>query len=54
MNQATTAYVAYFKSYGKLTLACPLFGDHDETTGFADDLTTLVMCRTFPGRAPLT
>lgn len=44
----------YFKSYGKLTLDRRLFGDHDETTGFGDDLTTLVMCRIFPGRAPLT
>jgi hypothetical protein len=31
----------YSKSYGNLMLARPLFVDHDEITGFADDLTAL-------------
>ena len=31
----------YSKSYGKLVLARPLFVDHDEITGFGDDLTAL-------------
>lgn len=32
----------YSQSYGKLMLARPLFVDHDEITGFADDLTALL------------
>src|SRR6202022_4179775 len=31
----------YSRSYGNLMLARPLFADHDEITGFADDLTGL-------------
>ncbi|HET7666134.1 MAG TPA: hypothetical protein VFK56_08705 [Mycobacterium sp.] len=31
----------YSNSYGKLVLARPLFVDHDQITGFADDLTAL-------------
>jgi Circularly permuted ATP-grasp type 2 len=31
----------YSESYGKLMLTRPLFVDHDEITGFADDLTAL-------------
>ena len=31
----------YSKSYGNLMLARPLFVDHDQITGFADDLTAL-------------
>ena len=31
----------YSKSYGKLVLARPLFVDHEEITGFGDDLTAL-------------
>ena len=31
----------YSQSYGKLMLSRPLFVDHDEITGFADDLTAL-------------